>query len=263
VIDLKQKPRARAPDVHAELERVWNRRVSQSVCNRTLQQMGWSWKVPTKFQIAKYQPKILLRYVDFIEWIQSVEDWTHLKFCDESHIIPRKIGSVLGLVNQRVYLRESTLNQASASLTILTTLTPLESGLPLFIDYREESNTQWDFLEFVISACESKALKRGDYLICINAAVHGGAESLDMLLGVLEACGITLVFLPPYSPELNPCELVFGMMKGYLRRCSDAEAPSAIFDRVLLALDRVTPRHLLSFYKHCIYPKVILPDLNL
>jgi transposase len=67
-----------------------------------------------------------------------------------------------------------------------------------------ESNTQWDFLEFVFSACESKA-----YLICDNAVVHGGAESLDMLLEALEACGITLVFLPPYSPELNPCELVW------------------------------------------------------
>jgi len=88
------------------------------------------------------------RYLDFIEWIQDIEDWRSLKFCDEAHIIGKKLGprKVLGLRSHRVYLKDDTLNSRHASLSIITSLTSMEL---IFIDYREESNTQWDFLDFV------------------------------------------------------------------------------------------------------------------
>jgi hypothetical protein len=43
--------------------------------------------------------------------------------------------------------------------------------------------------------------------------LHGGLASLDLLLEILDTFGVTLVYLPAYSPELNPCKLVFGMTK--------------------------------------------------
>lgn len=43
-----------------------------------------------------------------------------------------------------------------------------------------------------------------------------------VLLGVLEAAGVRLIFLPTYSPELNPCELCF---------CSDKELSSGSLER--------------------------------
>ena len=61
-------------------------------------------------------------------------------------------------------------------------------------------------------------LTTGDYLIVDNASVHGGMDSIDLLLDFLEEHGVSLVYLPAYSPELNPCENVFCMLKTHLRQ---------------------------------------------
>jgi transposase len=70
--------------------------------------------------------------------------------------------------------------------------------------------------------------------------------------------GIDIVFLPAYSPELNPCELVFGFVKNRIRR-SNIES---LFDEVLLAFDAVKIE-MINFYKKCIYPDVILPEMHI
>jgi hypothetical protein len=139
----------------------FDRKVSKSVCSRVLRKIGWSWKVPTNFQLAKYSLKNVARYLSFIEWIQGVVDWSKLKFCDEAHIVPQKIGNqkVLGLVNKRVYTKDATLHQASSSISIITSL-DVHQAISLFVDYQEESNTQWDFVEFVLTACEKGFLQK-------------------------------------------------------------------------------------------------------
>ena len=46
-----------------------------------------------------------------------------------------------------------------------------------------------------------------------NATVHKGLESMRFLSPLLRAAGVKLLFLPKYSPELNPCEEVrFGVV---------------------------------------------------
>jgi len=95
----------------------------------------------------------------------------------------------------------------------LTVLTSLTSDLPVAFDMREESNNQWDFLYFVHYTLESGHLMNGDYLVIDNASVHGEEESIDIFIDVLEANGVKLIYLPKYSPELNPCELVFNFIK--------------------------------------------------
>jgi transposase len=64
---------------------------------------------------------------------------------------------------------------------------------------------------------ESGALQMGDYLICDNAAVHVNDEAFQRLAILCEQAGVKVRFLPKYSPELNPCELVFGFTKNHLR----------------------------------------------
>jgi transposase len=88
----------------------------------------------------------------------------------------------------------------------------------VYLSYREESNTAEDFMKFIARAIVDKYLARGDILICDNATVHDSAEILETLVMVLELLGIKLVYLPAYSPEFNPCELIFAQVKSYLRR---------------------------------------------
>lgn len=66
----------------------------------------------------------------------------------------------------------------------------------------------------------------------------------------LNAAGVHLVFLPTYSPELNPCENCFGEVKGRLRT---SRGTLPFWLEILLAFSRVSYENMLRFYKKCIY----------
>lgn len=105
----------------------------------------------------------------------------------------------------------------------------------------------------------ARHLQEGDYLIVDNATVHAGYDSSPVLLETLDMAGVTLVYLPAYSPELNPCELVFNVVKRYIREHRGEEAN--IPEETLTAVSKITREHVHSFYQHCIFPSVVLPDL--
>ena len=69
-----------------------------------------------------------------------------------------------------------------------------------------------------------------------------------------------IVYLPAYSPELNPCELVFNVMKNHIRNCRKG---LPIWTEVIIALGKIDLEQMKQFYGHCINPDVILPDIIL
>jgi len=56
-------------------------------------------------------------------------------------------------------------------------------------------------------------LKQGDVVIMDNLRVHKMAGVRE----AIEAAGAKLLFIPPYSPDLNPIELAFAKLKALLR----------------------------------------------
>jgi len=224
---------------------------------RILNKFRWTWKVPTRFQIHKYSAINLIRYMNYLNWISNIPH-SKLKFADESHIISKDLTKkrVLGMKHTRVYIKERTLNEAHASLTILVSST----GKPITLDYRVNSNTQWNFVDFILHCCRTGALVRGDFLVIDNATVHNGWDSSDVMQDVLSVAGVTLIFLPAYSPELNPCELIFAMIKSHIR--AHRKFGSLILQEVLTALAMISPDNIKEFYSKCIAPSVVLPELN-
>jgi len=146
----------------------------------------------------------------------QVGQWRQLKFLDESHFVWKQLETrkVLGLQNKRHYITQNNLHQKSSSITILTSLDKFH---PITIDYREESNSQEDFLCFLLRLIEDENIIEGDYLIMDNATVHDGSDIAPFLIQLQANIGFKIVFLPTYSPELNPCELVFAIVKQHLR----------------------------------------------
>ncbi|MEM7696756.1 MAG: IS630 family transposase [Pseudomonadota bacterium] len=55
-------------------------------------------------------------------------------------------------------------------------------------------------------------LRPGDIVICDNLSIHKNAEAREVI-----AAGATLRFLPPYSPDLNPIEMLFAKLKGIVK----------------------------------------------
>ena len=94
-----------------------------------------------------------------------------------------------------------------------------------------------DFLTFVLELCGSGFFRRGDYFILDNSRIHYAEEIQEEIDDLLNAYGVTMVFLPTYSPELNPCELVFAQAKYWLRRNRDGTLPF-VFLKLHLLLHR-------------------------
>lgn len=83
-------------------------------------------------------------------------------------------------------------------------------------------------------------------MIVDNASVHGGDDSLEGLFALLDQHKIRIVFLPAYSPELNPAELVFNQVKTdfkYNRQFDD------LYQQLLWSLLKIDRSHMISFYK--------------
>ena len=72
------------------------------------------------------------------------------------------------------------------------------------------------------------ALPPGAVIVMDNASFHRKAQ----LIPVAEKCGFRLIFLPPYSPDLNPIENFWAWLKRYLRSTLSffSSFDAAIFD---------------------------------
>jgi transposase len=96
------------------------------------------------------------------------------------------------------------------------------------------------------------SLRPGQVVVLDNLSVHKGAA----IRALVEAAGCRLLFLPAYSPDLNPIELAFAKVKAELRRAA-ARAFDALVDAIGAAIDAVTPADARGFYAHCGFA---LPD---
>jgi hypothetical protein len=112
-----------------------------------------------------------------------------------------------------------------------------------------DNNSQYDFVRTIIWFIEAGGLRQGDTLVLDNARIHFAAESSEMVAQLLDAAGVRMVFLPAYSPELNPCELVFGHVK---QAMSFGRAPGEMWAEALGHFARVTFAEMDRWYKHCI-----------
>ncbi|KIK01714.1 hypothetical protein K443DRAFT_98091, partial [Laccaria amethystina LaAM-08-1] len=74
--------------------------------------------------------------------------------------------------------------------------------------------------------------------------------------GVAEMCKeryYLLVYLPPYSPDLNPIEECFSFIKHYIRHAVELGDDAAPFTFLYGALNEVTESHAIGWFKHSGY----------
>ena len=79
-----------------------------------------------------------------------------------------------------------------------------------------------------------------------------GAHRPKRIRELIEARGAELVFLPSYSPDLNPIEQVFSKIKNILRKLG-ARTHEALLEAMEEALSKVTPADAAGWFEHCGY----------
>lgn len=69
----------------------------------------------------------------------------------------------------------------------------------------------------------------------------------------IEAAGCDFRYLPAYSPDFNPIELVFAKLKTHLRGAA-ARAFDPLVDAIGTGLDHITAADLAGYSRHCGFP---------
>ena len=88
-------------------------------------------------------------------------------------------------------------------------------------------------------------LKPGDMVIMDNLRSHKVAGVRE----AIEAAGATLMFIPPYSPDLNPIEMAFAKLKALLR-AKAIRTVEALWNALGTLVDCFTPKECASFFRH-------------
>ena len=87
-------------------------------------------------------------------------------------------------------------------------------------------------------------------LIMDNCAIH----HVDKILEELHSAGILVIFLPPYSPDVNPIELTFSYIKTYLQEHEHIiQAANNIKDIIKSAFDNITEDYCKKWITSCGY----------
>lgn len=103
------------------------------------------------------------------------------------------------------------------------------------------------FLAYV-RQCVVPILKRGDVVIIDNLPAH-------KVVGVREAiegAGAKLLYLPSYSPDLNPIEPAFSKFKAHLRRAAERTIPR-LLRRIGCVVRSFSPQECRNFFRHAGY----------
>jgi len=103
------------------------------------------------------------------------------------------------------------------------------------------------FVEYLKTHLKPK-LSPEDVLLMDNSSVHTSKVVRD----ALKECGIKYIFLPPYSPDFNPIELMWAFVKSILRKLK-ARTHEKLEEAINIALDSVRIESVANWFKHCGY----------
>jgi len=170
-------------------------------------------------------------------------DVKRFKFLDESSInidLTRLYGRAAP--GERVI--DSVPQPSGPQTTTLAVMGWTEITAPLVLSGSVNGSVFYGYIE----QCVVPTLQRGDILFMDNLSAHkvAGLEAL------IRSRGAHLIYLPPYSADFNPIELVWSKVKTILRRLKARTLPDLI-DALKQALQAITPHDIHAWFAHCGY----------
>jgi transposase len=95
------------------------------------------------------------------------------------------------------------------------------------------------------------SLKPGDIVVIDNLGSHKGKA----VRAAISSVGARLIFLPPYSPDLNPIEQVFAKLKAALRK-AQARTIEAVVQEIARTLPSFSSDECANYFRHAGYASI-------
>jgi transposase len=111
-----------------------------------------------------------------------------------------------------------------------------------------EGATDSEAFEAYVERFLAPSLREGQVVVLDGLGAHRPQRIRELI----EARGADLVFLPSYSPDLNPIEEAFSKVKALVRK-EGQRVREALVEAIGRALTAVTPEDAASFFAHAGY----------
>ena len=111
-----------------------------------------------------------------------------------------------------------------------------------------EGATDREVFEAYVEEVLTQSLRSGQIVVMDNLTAHKG----EWVRELIEERGCELLYLPPYSPDLNPIEEAFAKIEGILRK-AEGRSREALIEAMGRALEAITPQDAEGFFRHCGY----------
>jgi transposase len=108
-----------------------------------------------------------------------------------------------------------------------------------------EGATTSGVFEAYVERVLAPALRPGQVVVMDRLGAHRPRRVRELI----EGRGCELVYLPPYSPDLNPIEEAFSKIKGLLRK-AEARSRERLMGAIGGAISAVTHRDAKGFFEH-------------
>ena len=132
--------------------------------------------------------------------------------------------------------------------TLLSSMTLEGLGPSLAV----EGATNREVFEAYVERLLAPTLRRGQVVVMDNLTAHKGERVRELI----EERGCELLYLPPYSPDLNPIEEAFSKVKRILRK-AESRTWEALVEAIGAAISAVTAKDVRGFFAHCGYGIVV------
>ncbi len=111
-----------------------------------------------------------------------------------------------------------------------------------------EGATDASAFEVYVEHFLAPSLLEGQVVVMDNLGAHRPKRIRELI----EAKGAELLFVPSYSPDLNPIEQAFSKIKNILRKLQ-ARTHETLLEAMEEALSKVTPSDVAGWFDHCGY----------
>jgi transposase len=176
-------------------------------------------------------------------WLSSHVDLRRLVFVDESgtHISMDRLRSRAPR-GVRAYGRVP--KNRGKNLTLIASMSLYGMGESMCF----EGATDAAAFEVYVEHFLAPSLSEGQVVVMDNLGAHRPKRVRELI----EARGAEMVYLPSYSPDLNPIEQAFSKIKHILRKLG-GRTHQALLEAMEEALSKVTPADAAGWFNHCGY----------
>ena len=225
-------------------------KAGRSILSRACQKLNLRRKKLSKYASEQEREEIKKKRQTYCKEIAKIPIGD-LIFLDESGA-NLQMAPLYGRAYKKERVRYSVPLNRGSRLTLISAISFQKVQAALYGEWCTNGEIFLNFIEQYLCP----VLRSGHVVVMDNVAFHQVAWVKE----AVEKTGACLVYLPPYSPQLNPIEQMWGKIKHYLRKAS-AQTLNDFKKSVKIAFESIESADLGNWFKHCGYMDLYFREL--